>query len=479
MKRKAVFAGCVACLLAFAAETCTGAIPLRGVVEGFYGRPWTQEERLEQLAFMERQGLNVYIYAPKDDVYHRQKWREPYPEAEQKKLRELIEEAQRRNVEFVFALSPGLDLHLQGEEKERDIAILIHKFSSVYAMGVRRFALFFDDIEDKSGSGQAEVINRVSRELKRLYADVKPFFTVPTEYFSADMMQNGVAKEYTQSFAESLDRDILVLYTGEGVVCEGVSLHDLQRVNTLYQRKMALWWNYPVSDYQPEKLALGPIVNMENSVEEELSAFLMNPMEHAQLSKIALQTGAVYASKPHLYQPDEAWRKAIREQYGELADDMLLFADHSQRMENSWAHTGRQDGVSLRAEMDTLWQLVGAHKPAAGQLRLLDTQFTRLEQAAKRLSEHLPDEKRHECANQLALLEKLADGGRTAVAALKAHLLGERAAKRRLQRELAEKMQRIDAVKDAKLSEETLEAFLNETADFLEGRDALGKIRIK
>ena len=39
-------------------------IPLRGVVEGFYGKPWTQEECLSQFCFYGEKGLNAYIYAP-------------------------------------------------------------------------------------------------------------------------------------------------------------------------------------------------------------------------------------------------------------------------------------------------------------------------------------------------------------------------------------------------------------------------------
>ncbi len=43
----------------------------RGVIEGFYGPPWSHQDRLDVLRFMGREGLNTYIYAPKDDPYHR------------------------------------------------------------------------------------------------------------------------------------------------------------------------------------------------------------------------------------------------------------------------------------------------------------------------------------------------------------------------------------------------------------------------
>src|SRR5262245_29173716 len=49
---------------------------LTGVVEGFYGKPWTHGERTELFEWMAEWGLNTYLYAPKDDLKHRAIWRE-------------------------------------------------------------------------------------------------------------------------------------------------------------------------------------------------------------------------------------------------------------------------------------------------------------------------------------------------------------------------------------------------------------------
>lgn len=38
-----------------------------GVVEGFYGRPWTTSQRKELFGKLNRWGLDSYVYAPKDD----------------------------------------------------------------------------------------------------------------------------------------------------------------------------------------------------------------------------------------------------------------------------------------------------------------------------------------------------------------------------------------------------------------------------
>ena len=41
------------------AKAAAGAIPLRGVIEGFYGTPWQQKERLDLLTFAHETGYNA------------------------------------------------------------------------------------------------------------------------------------------------------------------------------------------------------------------------------------------------------------------------------------------------------------------------------------------------------------------------------------------------------------------------------------
>ena len=55
---------------------------ISGVIEGFYGRPWTEAQRIEMMDWIAAAGMNLYVYAPKDDVKLRARWREPYTDAE-------------------------------------------------------------------------------------------------------------------------------------------------------------------------------------------------------------------------------------------------------------------------------------------------------------------------------------------------------------------------------------------------------------
>jgi hypothetical protein len=46
--------------------------PELGMIEGFYGKPWTWEEREENVAWLARHGYRFYLYAPKADPFLRQ-----------------------------------------------------------------------------------------------------------------------------------------------------------------------------------------------------------------------------------------------------------------------------------------------------------------------------------------------------------------------------------------------------------------------
>ena len=409
------------------AEHQPAALAQRGIVEGFYGQPWSQKQRLDMLDFMGRQGLNLYVYAPKDDPYHREKWREAYPPAKLQQLQQLIDRAKARQIEFVFAVSPGLDVHLTGEAREEDLQALLAKLSVLYGKGVRQFAIFFDDIKNKDGQGQAAFLNAVDQRFIKQKPDVKPLFTVPTEYFSEDMWEpKGTIKPYSKNFAGALAKDIVVLYTGSGVVCEGVTEQNILAVEKLYRRPVAVWWNYPVNDYRQGKLALGPVHGVAAAAAKHMAAFLMNPMEKPELSKIALATGAEFAQAPFAYEEEKAWEKALGQQYGKLAPAMQVLAEHSQRMENTWAHTGRADAPLVRQHMDAFWQDVNKGQPASQAARLLTKDFAAMAKAAQELK-RLPPNVWTEGHKQITLLGQLAQADQTALQLIQVKQAGQKA----------------------------------------------------
>ena len=76
------------------------AVNQLGVLEGFYGEPWSWGQRADYAGFLKKQGFSFYIYAPKADGYLRKKWREPFPKVLEEKLAKLSGQCHAAGIEF-------------------------------------------------------------------------------------------------------------------------------------------------------------------------------------------------------------------------------------------------------------------------------------------------------------------------------------------------------------------------------------------
>ena len=315
-------------------------LPARGVVEGFYGTPWSHQARLSLIDFFGRYKMNTYVYGPKDDPYHSSPyWRDPYPAAEARQISELVRSCERNRVDFVWAVHPGKDI----QWNEEDYGRLVAKFEAMYDLGVRAFAIFFDDI---SGEGtdpmrQVELLNRLTAEFVAVKGDVAPLIICPTDYNRswANPTDNGSLAVY----GRELDPSVRVFWTGDAV-CSDVTASTLKWVGDRIQRPALVWWNFPVTDYCRHIVMQGPAYGLDNSLSSKnLCGLLSNPMEHAEASRLALYGVADYAWNIKDYDALANWERALTVLAGEEARDAYrTFAIHScdtesgYRREESW-----------------------------------------------------------------------------------------------------------------------------------------------
>ncbi|GAB3282792.1 beta-N-acetylhexosaminidase family protein [Parasphingorhabdus pacifica] len=306
-------------------------MPLRGSIEGFYGSPWTHAERMDQLAFYGAFKLNTYIYAPKDDPFHRERWRDPYPPEKLAELRELMAQAGSHHVRFTFALSPGTSICYSDPA---DVDALIAKMRSMYDAGVRDFSVPLDDIsytrwncsgdqdvygppdEGAAGQAQADLLNRVQHEFIATHDDVAPLQMVPTEY--SDMDDSA----YKTALRTGLDPNIRVMWTGDGVIPEQITVADGRQAAEVWGRKLFLWDNYPVNDFDGSvgALLLGPYDKREPGLHEQLDGVVVNPMNQAAASKVVEIGAADFAWNDEAYDPMRAWRAAAEHLAGDRFD---------------------------------------------------------------------------------------------------------------------------------------------------------------
>lgn len=297
-------------------------VAYRGIVEGFYGEPWSHADRIEQLRFYGRLKMNTYIYGPKDDPYHSSpNWREPYPAEQGKQIRELTDEAARNKVDFVWAIHPGQDIQWNAT----DSAHIVSKFEKMYDLGVRAFAVFFDDI---SGEGakpekQAGLLNFVQQEFISKKPDVQPLIMCPTEYNRA-----WANTDYLDILGEQLDPAIHIMWTGNRVV-DDITLEGLEWVNKRIRRPAYVWWNFPVSDYCRDHLLMGPAYGLDTEAANAMSGFVANPMERAEASKVGLFGVGLYAWNMHAYNPQTAFEAACNFIMPEAAVAFRTFCENN------------------------------------------------------------------------------------------------------------------------------------------------------
>lgn len=293
----------------------------RGVVEGFYGSPWSHQARLRQIDFYGKCKMNTYIYGPKNDPYHSSpNWRKPYPEKEAKQLKEIVAAAQKNEVDFVWAIHPGQDIRWNQEDRDA----LLDKFEKMYELGVRAFAVFFDDIigEGTNAQKQAELLNYIDEQFVKQKPDVRPLIMCPTEY---NKSWAKPSTKYLPTLGEVLNPTIQIMWTGDRVVAD-IKEEGLKWVNEQIKRPAYIWWNFPVSDYVRDHLLMGPVYGNDKHIANEMSGFVTNPMEYAEASKIAIYGVAEYAWNPTRYNEDKAWEDAIRAILPDAPEALRCFA---------------------------------------------------------------------------------------------------------------------------------------------------------
>lgn len=309
------------------------SLPNRGVVEGFYGEPWSHKVRLSLIDFYGKFKMNTYIYGPKDDPYHSSpNWRKPYPQKEEQNIRELVEACNRNRVDFVWAIHPGKDI----KWNEEDYHNLLHKLNLMYELGVRHFAVFFDDI---SGEGtnpykQTELLNRLTKEFVNEKGDVSPLTVCPTDYsrYWAKPGENGPLAIY----GRTLDPGVKVFWTGD-VVCSDLTPGTLDFINSRIKRPAYFWWNFPVTDYARHILLQGPVYGLDTTLsDKETCGVLSNPMEHGEASKLALYGVADYTWNIKAYNAMDNWERGLVELMPEASDAYRTFAIHSSDTENGY-----------------------------------------------------------------------------------------------------------------------------------------------
>lgn len=282
-----------------------------GVIEGFYGEPWSWGERADYAGFLKKQGFSFYIYAPKADAYLRKKWREPFPKVLEEKLAKLAGQCHSAGIEFGVGFSP-YEIYLNPFDLETK-KLLQARLDVFNRLGVNKLGILMDDMKGDLptlAERQVEIVNWMATR-----SSAKQLIFCPTYYSLDPVLEKLFGKMpegYLGKLGKELDKKVSVFWTGEEVCSKAYTPEHLKETSEKFGRKPFLWDNYPVNDgpRMCKFLHLRPVTGRPVEMGNWLAAHAVNPMNQAALSKIVLLTLKASYEKGAAYDPAKAFKKA-------------------------------------------------------------------------------------------------------------------------------------------------------------------------
>lgn len=276
-----------------------------GVVEGYYGPPLPQPARLELIRWMGEHGFTCYGYAPKDDPYHRARWREPYPADRMQEFAALVATGRDVGVEVALVVSPGLDWH-DGDEDA-----LATKLVTFRDLGARVLGVAWDDVP-AGGADLGHAHGHAVAVAAKAVGDGVDWITCPTDYSGMEVTP------YLRAYVDALPPNAEVMWTGPGIVSPYVSAEEIAAFTGALGRPVLFAENFPVNDgAMAGVLHLGPYPRRDPAVVEHSTGVFCNLMSLPVASRIGLGVAARWWQDP-TGDREQQWRAVVEEVPGLL-----------------------------------------------------------------------------------------------------------------------------------------------------------------
>jgi hyaluronoglucosaminidase len=306
--------------------------PELGLIEGFFGRPWSWADRAGAVRFLRPYGYSFYLYAPKADAWLRRRWQEPHPATELDALAEFRDLCRAQNVRFGLGLTP-FELHLQpGRGWQEPLAA---KLAQLAALKPDDLAILFDDMRGDLpdlAERQAAIVNFAAER-----GVAARIFSCPTYYSDDPVLDVAFGARppfYLEQLGRLLDPAIHLFWTGPEVGTREFTPGHLARVAGQMGRRPVLWDNYPVNDgaRMSQHLHLRAFTGRSAAIAPHIAAHAINPASQPLLSRVPLLTLAESYARGESYDYLAAFGRAAREILGEelaarVAKDVLTLQD--------------------------------------------------------------------------------------------------------------------------------------------------------
>ena len=264
----------------------------RGFIEGYYGNPWTKENREELMRYGGDLKLTQYFFAPKDDPYHNAKWRELYPEEKMSEIRDLARVGNETKTRYVWTIHPFMHNKMRFDTDElykQDLDVIKAKFTQLLDAGVREFGVLADDAAWPVGGYNSyvrlmtDLTNWLTEQETKYSGLRKDMIFVPAWY-----MGQGTEDEL-RTLNERLPETVHLTLTGGKVwgAVDQTFLTNLKKNLTEGGKKyrpIHFWINWPCNDNTKQHLILGGGEKfLHPNVDLSLAqGIMLNPMQQSE-----------------------------------------------------------------------------------------------------------------------------------------------------------------------------------------------------
>jgi hyaluronoglucosaminidase len=257
-----------------------------GIIEGYFGRPWSWDERRAVIETLAPHGYSFFHYAPKADPFLRRRWTEAHPQEDASEIKNFARFCKNLGVRFGVGLSP---YEAFNDFNDAVKSAFVRRVEDLMALDIDDLGIFFDDMHvtlPDLAARQIEIIHLARDTAPHLKLNITPSF------YSDDPVLERVfgtcPPNYLADLGCGLDPAIDVYWTGEEVCAREISPGHLARIGALLKRKPLLWDNYPVNDgpRMSQYLHLRGFTGRPTANAAFIAGHAINPASQALLSCI-------------------------------------------------------------------------------------------------------------------------------------------------------------------------------------------------
>ncbi len=361
-------------------------IKSRGFIEGYYGNPWSNEDRADLMTFGGDYKLNQYIYAPKDDPKHNKQWRSMYTDEELAGIARLAEAGNQSKCYYVYALHPFMANSFRFDTDDNyneDLNVIKTKFEQLMSVGVKQFSILADDAPEPVGGGTSYIrlMTDLTNWLIEKQATVEGL-KVDMTFCPANYYGNGLGLSSLKGMPDTVS----IIQTG-GQIWGSTNSTFLNNFNNSMGTAPFMWINWPCSDNTKDGLIMGGATRflIPGADPEKMKGIVLNPMQQSEPSKHGIFANADYSWNiwEDASDYDKVWHDAFNYiDHGTIYDTpaSIAYRELGKHMMNS--NTGIPESVELAPKLTQFMSDLNAGNDIIAKADDLIAEFKLLQDSA-------------------------------------------------------------------------------------------------